>query len=117
MFFFAAVECSTKKEDAFNFYPARQNASNTVEQNSKFEGNIEEQRRRAREGQLKKIESKIGRKKSSKTAPGCLLAQKKFATQQKTRIQLKDLGRPVSDFFICPILTLLSMYNTLEQII
>jgi hypothetical protein len=97
-FYFLVGESSTKK-DTINFFPARR--TDTVDQNSKIEKNgcdlnVSEQRRRARESQLKKIEEKIARKKCSKTSSGCLLAQKKIGTLQKQRIQLKRLGSPVS---------------------
>jgi len=110
-----SLESRSKKErlSIYNLFPSSssrnvdQNCSTNVDENcsTNVDQNVLDQRRRARENQMRKIESKNRRTTRGSAAPSsCLLAQKKFANQHKNRIKLRDLGRPVNKFyFVTPL--------------
>jgi hypothetical protein len=93
---------SPTKQRSFSTYklfPASSRNEENVDENcsTSVSQNVLEQRRCARENQLRKIESKNRRTTRGSAAPtSCLVVQKKFANQQKKRIRMRDLGKPVN---------------------
>ena len=99
--FFSSSECRTKPTSIYNLFPSSARNDRNVDENcsTNVDQNVLDQRRRARENQIRIIESKNRRTTRRSAAPtSCLLAQKKFANQQKNRIRMRDLGRPVKHY-------------------